>query len=333
MVSHTEVSKRIEDWKKSLVEVIQQKTLSTEKLEGIQLALSEFEKKFEGVNMQGGVWEISVGHPHPHPRSRSYRAEPHDWHVEDQTPSEILSKINALQLKNIETKSPLRSAVIFDLDGTLFDVSYRTLGILRRWLLSPEGTSTDNKLRTRIGKISRDHIGYSLAHAFENAGLDLRDHSTCGAFLHAEKYWRQKFFDGKSLLEFDLPTEGSLEFVKKVELMGCKIIYLTGRDEKVMRQGTIEQLSKNKFPLNDCEFILKKVSNQDDHEFKKEAFQTLTTKFNVIGNFENEYLNIREMSLIQPQCIHTILDSQHSGRPVETLQHKVYRLKDFSHDN
>jgi hypothetical protein len=78
--------------------------------------------------------------PHPHPRSRTYRSEPADWWIED-TDASALRGFIAQRMNHIESgesKTTRQPAIVFDLDGTLFDVGHRTLGIVKQWLALTE---------------------------------------------------------------------------------------------------------------------------------------------------------------------------------------------------
>lgn len=267
--------------------------------------------------------------PHPHPRSRIYRSEPTDWCIEDTTPSTLKSFIASRANEFAHLNNGKSSAIIFDLDGTLFDVGHRTLGILKRWLTLSESQHFPKSLVKRVEGIGFNHIGYSLAHAFENAGLDLRNPDVMEVLVTIEHYWRKKFFDGESLVEFDAVYTGAADFVWFCKKIGLKIVYLTGRSQKVMYQGTRKQLEKFGFPIEDAELILKINTVTDDAVFKEEAFRQVASVHNVVGNFENEYVNIRGMVQCDPRAVHVVVDSQHSGRPVSALPDKVFRIQSF----
>ena len=270
------------------------------------------------------AFKVSAFLPHPHPRSRIYRSEPLSWQIVDANAARIQNLILAKAQQS--TRQPL---VIFDLDGTLFDVGYRTLGILKTWLATSEAEQFSPHVLGHVAQIEFHHIGYSLAHAFENAGLDLRDQEVVDVFTAAEKNWRRKFFDGEALVEYDLMMPGAEPFVRTILNAGIRVAYLTGRHHSAMLDGTKAQLRKFNFPVEGCEMLLKKNYGQDDHEFKAETFELLSRTHEVIGNFENEYINIASMSEHKPDCVHVIVDTQHSGRPVPALAHPVYRIDSF----
>ena len=267
--------------------------------------------------------QVITGLPHPHPRSRIYRSEPKLWDIRDLSSNELLELI-ILKAKN--TKNP---ACVFDLDGTLFDVGYRTLGIIQEWLSSESSKQFNENLLKKVTKISYSHIGYSLSHAFENAGFDLRNQEVANLFSSIEKSWKKRFFDGKSLLQYDTLIKNSADFIHKIHENNIAIFYLTGRHFNLMHKGTLEQLNKYSFPLNENNLIMKKSSFIDDQIFKSEEIKTLSKQYNIIGNFENEYLNLAYMCLETPSTIHVIMDSQHSGRPTPELHTPIYRITEF----
>lgn len=261
----------------------------------------------------------------PHPRHRDYRQEPTGWTVKDCKAAEVQTSIEA------HVSGMSKPAIVLDLDGTLVDVSYRTLGIVKEWLASEESDQFPPHLTAHLSALNLTHIGYSLSHAFENAGLNLIDEDVAELFESIERHWRKRFFDGQSLVEFDRPIVKAQEFVWGWCKRGVQVIYLTGRSKKHMEAGTREQLRKLGFPEQEALLYMKHDNSLDDHIFKCEIFAKVTETYDVIANFENEYLNLHAMvGLRQQGCTHVILDTQHSGRPVPPLETPVFRLTDFS---
>lgn len=250
------------------------------------------------------------------------------WNISNVESSEVFKTIEAARVKyKREGQQP---TLIFDLDGTLFDVSHRTLGIIHEWL-DKDRDRFHMSILDRIRTTTLENVGYGLSHVFENIGLDLRDEEVVKVFVEAERYWRKRFFDGKALVEFDKPVAGAPAFVKKCIDAGYKIVYLSGRLDQTMRAGTEEQLLAFGFPLNEhCLIDLKDRSDLDDMDFKNHAFMRLCAKHWVLANFENEYVNLAAMAMHQRECVHVILDTQHSARPVAPLAVPVYRISHFN---
>jgi phosphoglycolate phosphatase-like HAD superfamily hydrolase len=258
--------------------------------------------------------------------SRAQRLEPENWKIIDTNSVEILSRIVTL------AKSCNNPAVVFDLDGTLVDVSYRTLGILKEWLASKDlqTESVSPLVLQRLAQINLTHIGYSLGNAFENAGLDLREETVAKAFEASEAYWRKRFFDGHALVDFDREIIGAKDFVAALVSQGVEVIYLTGRSDAMMREGTETQLKKLGFPAVSQSIVMKTDLEMEDHVFKQSAFSKISASRDVVGNFENEYINIKSMMETAPSgCLHVIVDSQHSGRPVPAHSEPVRRIIHF----
>lgn len=269
--------------------------------------------------------QVIPGLPHPHPRSRVYRSDPKTWDIFDISSNEVLSRI--LDKRKTVSKKP---ACIFDLDGTLFDVGHRTIGILKEWLAINSKKSFDEALIKKVEKINYDHIGYSLSHAFENAGFDLRNEDMMNFFVEIERTWKKKFFDGESLVKYDHVMENSPQFLKEISNHGIHIAYLTGRYATRMTEGTKAQLKKYDFPFENCDLILKGDIHLEDQIFKAEQVRNIGQKYDVIGNFENEYFNLAFMALEAPNAVHVIVDSQHSGRLTPEISVPVYRI--FKYD-
>jgi HAD superfamily, subfamily IIIB (Acid phosphatase) len=284
-------------------------------------------KTKETLLEQLNLWcqvQTAPGFPYPHPRSRTYRSQPHHWHIQDISGLEVLeSLLNTLE------QHQTRTACVFDLDGTLFDVGYRTLGILNEWLESAAPRSFREPLVSKVRRINLRHMGYSLAHAFENAGFDMRDQEVLNIFTEIEHAWKKRFFDGKSLLKYDKTLNGAQEFVSALYTRGVHVVYLTGRHKVKMFEGSQEQLKQHGFPIENTELILKTDPFAEDHLYKAQVLETLGKKYTVIGNFENEYINIASMATKAPHAMHVIVDSQHSGRNVPELGIPVYRIQEF----
>jgi hypothetical protein len=268
--------------------------------------------------------QVAMGLPHPHPRSRIYRSEPKTWDIRDSNSSEILNLI--LEKAKYSKHTP---ACIFDLDGTLFDVGFRTIGILKEWLNSDASSKFDKSLIQKIAKINYSHVGYSLSHLFENSGFDLRNQEIMSLFSSVERVWKKKFFDGITLLKYDQIIKNSSLFVNSIHKNNIEIFYLTGRYKNSMYNGTLEQLRKFNFQFFEKNLILKANPYADDQLFKAEQVRKISENFDVVGNFENEYLNIAYMALEIKNAINVIVDSQHSGRPTPIIELPIYRISRF----
>ena len=270
-------------------------------------------------------WQNIKALEHPHPRSRIYRSEPESWTIKDSHAQSIYKLI-----KEKAAHSKKTVACIFDLDGTLFDVGYRTLGILNEWAESFQAKKFDKKLVNRVKNVDYHHLGYSLIHAFENAGFDLRNQYSLDMINNIESFWKRRFFDGETLLNYDGVIKGGPDFIQRLRKeLNIEIFYLTGRYEHRMREGTEKQLLENRILFNKKNLILKDNPSQEDHIYKAFQVKKISESYDVLANFENEYANLNFMAQHIPEALHVIVDSHHSGRYVDKMKESVYRITDF----
>jgi beta-phosphoglucomutase-like phosphatase (HAD superfamily) len=208
--------------------------------------------------------------------------------------AEVLNEVIERAKKVLEErKLPI---VVFDLDSTLFDVSKRSYEILREWLAHPESMSFQPAREQLMGVEPAD-IEYSLQDVWEKKKVphDVEPYSK--HFKLARDFWKTRFF-GHDYLKHDEPTEGAVEFVKRLYEMGVQIVYLTGRDVPQMAFGTFDQLKKHGLPIDveRTRLILKPRRRMNDIDFKGTAAKTISEWGEVVASFENEPKNLVAMS-------------------------------------
>lgn len=221
----------------------------------------------------------------------------------------------------------LNSLVVFDLDSTLFDVSPRLERILLDFAALPE-----NKRRFPEQVVLFKHIktlrsDWGIQGALIRAGLDGHHPE----FQKAVKdYWYDNFFSSH-YLQYDLPYEGAIDYVKAIHRAGAQVAYLTGRDVARMGKGSEEVLRQWDLPLlpGEADLVLKPHKDMDDAVFKTEWFATVTQQVNYekIYFFENEPVNI---CLLQEKCpdIETIfMNTTHAGKA--EVSENIPRIMNF----
>jgi hypothetical protein len=190
-----------------------------------------------------------------------------------------------------QTQRPL---VVFDLDGTLFDVSYRTLEILRRFAEQKDIRQRFATELAMLEKLDPSDFKYSLEQNLNHVGITR--HSERGAeFIHlAETLWFKSFFRDEFVL-FDRPYAGAADCVHWFLNQGAHIIYLSGRDVPNMSRGTLQALERDGFPHNGphVSMILKPDYNMDDLIFKRQSIETIQSEGTVIAAFDNEPANVQ----------------------------------------
>ncbi|HLB58541.1 MAG TPA: HAD family acid phosphatase [Bdellovibrionota bacterium] len=240
----------------------------------------------------------------------------HPWvkgsQFEDLSAKEVLSRILNHNQGN---------KILFDLDGTLFDVSFRHRAILRAWAESHGGSFQEGK---KIRRLLEEPLPYSIEEAFRIWGLEHsgehQDH-----FESLYSFWEGHFFSGH-YMEHDQPEEGAVEFLKTLEKEGLEVFYISGRFNHCMRDGTVDQLKKHKFPFSDNEqLILKSDFSIDDVEYKR---RTALRLGDIRSTFDNEPANVSVMADTFPRDIHIFFETVCSRREAEPKQ-KVIRMISF----
>jgi FMN phosphatase YigB (HAD superfamily) len=254
--------------------------------------------------------------------------DPRAWTITNTTVELLEHEI--LQRAKASERTP---AVVFDLDGTLFDVSFRTFAILEDWVRKGPPDDFPEHIFARLASLRMEDIGYSVADSFERMGFDIAAPEIERAHKIVNRAWKRRFFDGETLVLHDKPHPGALAFVRTLHAHGIHIIYLTGRSQHSSATGTRLQLEKAGFPLAHANIILKEDETADDAFFKAMALGNIASRFSVIANFENEYSNLAAMSVVPQNILHVVVDAPHSSREIPDNPISIFRLLNFSRKN
>ena len=153
-------------------------------------------------------------------------------HPQKQILNDILDKV-----KNPHQNS--QPLAIFDLDGTLIDVQNRMLEIFKDFARLPSVAKQFPQVPSVILNTSvLPSRKYYIEDYFEDLKLGHLDESFHASLL---KFWKKCFFSN-DYLKYDVPFPGALDFLAKLKSYHVKIVYLTGRDEKRMGEGTRKYL-------------------------------------------------------------------------------------------
>lgn len=239
-------------------------------------------------------------------------------------PSQCLRKI-LTEISDLNSQG-LRTLVVFDLDSTLFDVSPRLKKVLHRFAEVPEHQSQFPEACEILKKVETYRTDWGVKNAVVRAGLD-QHHPDFHDALKA--FWLKSFFSNE-YLEFDIPYEGAVEFVKDLEKLGTEIVYLTGRDVARLGKGSREVLLKWGFPLDDQKhkLVLKPEKGMDDAQFKSDWFALLPADhYARVWFFENEPVNVNLVRLRHQRVEIVFFDSTHSGK--EEVPSELPRVINF----
>lgn len=213
--------------------------------------------------------------------------------------------------------------VVFDLDGTLYDNTHRTMRILLEF--AHTHASSYRALYERLRETSPGHLKYRVADTL--AALGFPDPELAQSVT---AFWRERFFTDDYCL-YDLPLAGAVELVNRVHKAGGVPCYLTGRDAPNMLVGTLRALQRDGFPVGRVEtrLILKPSFEMNDDAFKHGVIAHLRKTGRVVGSFDNEpgLCNLFKQSF--PEATVAWLDTSHAPGAPE-LQPDVVRLNDFT---
>ncbi len=216
---------------------------------------------------------------------------------------------------------------VFDLDSTVFDLSPRTLEIVRSFIGQSEHRQLFPQECQILAGFANHAKDWGLAEPLERAGFTA-DQSVVKAL---RSYWSGKFF-ASEFLSHDEPHKGAASFVRQLQSAGTEILYLSGRDEPNMLEGTLKSLRNHGFPIDAAgvTLALKPHAALDDAQFKVDHLAEIAaqTRFAKIWLFENEPYNINQIAARIPEIEMIFFDSCHSGR--EQVQVPAARISDFS---
>lgn len=212
--------------------------------------------------------------------------------------------------------------VVFDLDGTLYDNSVRTLRIIQEFAAAHVLEFPD--LVGQVAAMRPCDIAYRLADSLAVAGV--KDQAVLDRL---QAYWGDRFFTDSYVVQ-DLPVAGSARFVSALYELGAIPVYLTGRDAPNMLLGTIGALQRDGFPVGtvDTRIILKDRFERADLEYKRSVIDHLKRTGQVVGAFDNEpgLCNLFKEAFPGAQVVW--LDTSHAPGAPE-LRSDVTQVYDF----
>jgi len=203
-----------------------------------------------------------------------------------------------------------RVAVVFDLDSTLFCVSPRTQHILRSLGEQPEFSSAHGAVAEVLRKIEVLPTDYSVREVLARATVE----PDPDVALAIRAHWKKYFFTSE-FLDRDILYPSANEYVNHLHDLGAEILYLTGRHEAAMREGTISALKRENFPLfDDGRLIMKPTDLETDEYFKVKVLREISPKYDHVWFFENEPVIIEEVRQAVPHVHVVFVNSAHSGK-------------------
>ncbi|MGZ3699637.1 MAG: HAD family hydrolase [Bdellovibrionota bacterium] len=247
-------------------------------------------------------------------------------HFHDLTEKEVLQEV-AARARKVE-----RPLVLLDLDSTLYEVGPRSFQILREWHETGASASYPT-IDIVLNALNESHVGYSIRDTFRNLGLELESREILEALEEAKKFWSRRFFTS-AYLPYDRPYPGAPEFARELYEVGAELVYLTGRDEPQMGQGTRENLVRDGFPwgVPRTHLLMKERAEIPDLDHKKNAAHFVRARGTLVASFENEPPNLVALSELFPEAMHIFLDTVCSDHPCPAGR-GLYRIRHFGQDS
>ena len=232
------------------------------------------------------------------------------------------------KLDELHTKSK-KPVFIFDLDGTLFNVNYRHIAIMRKLTAQSEFRNEFKEYCAAIDKLSPGDFLYSIEASLNRAGITRYSEHSAQFIRQVENFWFKHFFTDEYVLQ-DEPYSGAVACVKHYHQQGAQIVYLSGRDIPNMSRGTIGALEKYGFPHSGHQVTvcLKPAYGLDDYLFKKQSLEAIRTEGTVIATFDNEPANVDLFIKEFPEAMNFHFDTQYA-REMQLSGASFYRIKSF----
>ncbi len=241
--------------------------------------------------------------------------------------AEVLNRIERAH-ERVQSESGIRPVLLLDLDSTLYEVGPRTHHILLEWSETAQAREF-YKVREALLKAESSHVGYSIGDTFGAIGLDVNDELVLQAQHEVKLFWADRFFSNE-YLKHDHAYPGAASFTQKAHELGAEVIYLTGRDEPRMGDGTRENLVRDLFPWNTprTHLLMKPRAELPDLEHKVNAQTYIRSRGGLIASFENEPPNVVALSQIFPEAMHVFVETVFSDHPA-LPQDGLYRIQGF----
>lgn len=249
--------------------------------------------------------------------------------------TEVFSEVNRRILELTQSNSgnsSQRPLVLLDLDSTLYEVGPRTFRIIQEWLTSSHASSFQ-EVTQAFQSLTEKQIGYSIRDLFLTLQLSPEKKSVQDAFHSLKDFWLERFFT-TGYLPYDRPYVGAAQFTQNLHQLGAEIVYLTGRDEPYMGDGTRANLVRDGFPwgLERTHLLMKGDRNFPDLEHKKSAADFVRRQGSLVASFENEPVNLVALYDLFPDAMHVFVEtvcSDHEA-PARKGLYRITGFEDFS---
>jgi phosphoglycolate phosphatase-like HAD superfamily hydrolase len=194
------------------------------------------------------------------------------------------------RLETIDTSE--RPQIILDIDDTLIDCRYRKHQVFRDFLQQPHILAEFPLESERLILLNREDVCYRIEDNLNKVSIQSKEFAKA-----IFQFWKAHYFTYPYLIH-DQAFPGAVNFVQRLEKLGVRVIYLTGRDRKNMEQGTLTALQNLGFPVDGSHihFYFKPDIGMEDHLFKISVLDHIKQLGPVLAALENELPNLNAMA-------------------------------------
>src|SRR6185437_3753098 len=131
----------------------------------------------------------------------------------------------------------------FDLDDTLVNSTGRTVLILRQFASQPDVRTRYPQKSAKLLQVTETQIHYNMADTFAALGVTDSD-----LLKQAQSFWISRFLSSPYAAKDD-EEPGAALYLQALVGAGAHLVYVTGRIQAQMHDGTVEDMERLEFPL------------------------------------------------------------------------------------
>jgi hypothetical protein len=213
---------------------------------------------------------------------------------------EIRKKVTAAR---DQQRSPI---VVFDLDDTLVDTATRARAIFIDALRSPSAPTGADEALEQLDYLCLDQYVLDVEGNLDRAGF------TPGIRRYLQDAWSRVALTDR-YLDRQVPFPGAAAWVADLRARGATIVYLTNRNARRLREGTVRALDTRGFPgeRDGALLIMQPGDHEDSLSWKQDEAERLVGRGTVVATFENEPANVRMYRTLYPEATHVLMVSRH----------------------
>ncbi len=186
--------------------------------------------------------------------------------------------------------------IVLDIDSTIINTRKRNQAIVdAAYKTNPQWFKKKPLLNNEV---------WDVCEVLRQTGVLLEENVS---FLR--NFWEKRFFENE-WLNYDEPYPFVKDCLYTLKKDGFAFVYLTGRDQPGMGQGTRKSFSDNKLPITvEDEFMFKPAFEIPDTEFKKFACNSLKKRGTIVGTADNTSDNSNLFIQYFPDAYHFCFDT------------------------